>query len=82
MPKEESSSVCSKDRYEYEEGTDEVIGNKEIEQANTRIAVYKDIAFWPQTRSGELLVNLITLGPKKVSKQRSTICSNCKTRGK
>ena len=31
---EQSSSACSKDRYEYEEGTDEVTGNKEIERAN------------------------------------------------
>ena len=36
VPKEESSSACSKDGYEYEEGTDEVTG---IEQANTEIAV-------------------------------------------
>ena len=38
MPKEESSSTCGKDRYEYEEGTDEITGNKEIELANTEIA--------------------------------------------
>ena len=30
VPKEESSSACGKDRYEYEEGTGEVNGNKEI----------------------------------------------------
>ena len=52
--KEESSRACDKDRYEYEEGTDEVTGNKEIEQANTEIAVYKDIAFWLQTYSEQL----------------------------
>ena len=31
MLKEESSSSCSKDRYEYEERTNQVTGNKEIE---------------------------------------------------
>ena len=36
-PKEESSSACSKDWYEYEKGIDEVIGNKETEQANSDI---------------------------------------------
>ena len=34
MLKEESSSACGKDSYGYEEGTDEVTGNKEKEQAN------------------------------------------------
>ena len=29
-PKVEKSSVCGKDRYEYEEGTDVVTGNREI----------------------------------------------------
>ena len=43
VPKEESSSAFNKDRYEYEEGTGEVTGNKEIEQANTEIALYEDI---------------------------------------
>ena len=33
VPKEENFSVCGKDRYEYEEGTDKVTGNKEIEEA-------------------------------------------------
>ena len=45
MPKEESSSACGKDRYEYEEGSDKFTGNKEKEPANTEIAVYKDIVF-------------------------------------
>ncbi len=45
--KEENSSACSKDWYEYEEGTDKVTGNKEIEQAITEISVFEDIAFWP-----------------------------------
>ena len=49
VPKEESSSEFGKDKYKYEKGTDEVTGNKEIEPANTEIAVYKDIAFWPRT---------------------------------
>ena len=31
VPKELSSNACGKERYEYEEGTDEVTGNKEIE---------------------------------------------------
>ena len=31
VPNEESSNACGKDRYECEEGTDEVTGNKEIE---------------------------------------------------
>ena len=39
VPKKESSSACGKDRYEYEEGTHEDIGNKEKEQANIEIAV-------------------------------------------
>ena len=34
VQKEESSNACGKGRYEYEEGTDGVTGNKEIEQAN------------------------------------------------
>ena len=65
MQKEESSSACGKDRYEYKKGTDEVTGNKEIEQANTEIAVFEVIAFWPRTCSGQLLVDLIISGPKK-----------------
>ena len=40
VAKEESSSACSKCRYKYQEGNDEVTGNKEIEQANTEIAMY------------------------------------------
>ena len=64
-PKEENSSACSKYRYEYEEGTDEVTGNKEIEQANTEIDVYEDFAFWPWICSRQLLVELVTLGLKK-----------------
>ena len=47
VSKEESPSTFSEDMYEYEEGNYEVTGNKEIEQANTEIAVYEDIAFWP-----------------------------------
>ena len=31
VQKEESSDACGKDRYEYEEGIDEITGNKEIE---------------------------------------------------
>ena len=34
-----SFSACGKDRDEYEEGTDEVTRNKEIEQANTDCCV-------------------------------------------
>ena len=49
MSKEEISFPCCKDRYEYEERTDEVTGNKEIKQENTEIVVYEDIAFWPRT---------------------------------
>ena len=63
-PKEESSSACGKDWYEYEEGIDEVIGNKETEQANIEITVYADIAFWPRTCSGQLFIDLLILGPK------------------
>ena len=59
VPKEESSSSCGKDRYEYE-GSDKVTGNKEIDQANTEIAVYEGIAVWPQSFSGKLLVVLVT----------------------
>ena len=40
MPKEESSSACGKDWYEYEDGTDKVTENKEIEQVNAKIAVH------------------------------------------
>ena len=65
VAKEESYSVCGKDRYKYEEETDGATGNKEIEQANTDIAVYEGITFWPQTCSGQLLADLVTLGPKK-----------------
>ena len=50
---EKSSSACGKDRYE--ERTD---GNKEIEQANTEIAVYEDIPFWSRTYFGKFLVSL------------------------
>ena len=57
--------MCSKDWYEYEEGTDKVTGNKEIKQANTEIAMYEDIVFWPRNFSGQLLVDLVTLGSKK-----------------
>ena len=46
------------------EVTDEGTGNKEIEQANTDIAVCEDIAFWPRTCSGLLIVNFVTLRPK------------------
>ena len=45
VSKEESFSACGKDRYKYEEGTDKVTGNKEIEKAKTEIAVYEDNAF-------------------------------------
>ena len=31
MPQEENSIACGRDRNEYEEGNDEVAGNKEIE---------------------------------------------------
>ena len=51
VSKEESTSACGKDRFEFTEGTDEVTGYKEIEQANTEIAVYENIASWPQTCS-------------------------------
>ena len=34
------------DDDEYEEGTDNITGNKEMEQANREIALYEDIAFW------------------------------------
>ena len=70
MLKEERSTVDGEDRYEYKEGTDEVTGNKEIEQANTEIVVYEDIAFWPRTCSGQLLVDLETLGPKRFKKKK------------
>ena len=36
VTKKESSSKCGMDRYKYEEGTDKVTGNKEIEQATYR----------------------------------------------
>ena len=64
VPKKRSSSAFSKGKYEYEEGTDEVTWNKEIEQANTVIAVYEDIVFWPRTCSGQLLIDLVILEPK------------------
>ena len=41
VPNKENTSECSKDRYEYEEGSKEVTGNKETEQAKTEIAVYE-----------------------------------------
>ena len=62
-PREESSIGRGKDRYEYEEGTDEFTDNKGIEQAE--VSVYEDITFWPRTFSWQLLVDLVTLGPKK-----------------
>ena len=65
MPKEESSRSCGKDKHKYEDKTDEVTENKEIEQENTEIAAYEDIIFWPQNCSEQLLVDLVTLGPKK-----------------
>ena len=40
VSKEGSPSVWGKDSYKYDEGIDEVTGNKEIEQANTEIVVY------------------------------------------
>ena len=43
--KEESSSACSKDRYKYEERTDEISGNKEIEPANTDVSMYNTSHF-------------------------------------
>ena len=64
VPKKESSSACGKDMYEYEEGTDEVTENKEIERTAIKITVNRDIAFWPQTCSGQLLVDLVRVGPK------------------
>ena len=59
--KKESSSVCGKDMYKSEEESDEVTVSKEIEQPNTEIAVYENIAVWSWTCSGRLLVNLVTL---------------------
>ena len=50
VPKEESSNAYGKDRYKYKEGTDEVTGNKGIEQANTEIAVYECNATAPNRR--------------------------------
>ena len=47
MSKEERSSARGKNRYVYEEGTEKVTGNKEIEQGNKEIAVCENIAFWP-----------------------------------
>ena len=64
MSKDESSNAYGKDRYKYEWGTDEVTEIKAIEQANTNIAVYEDIVFWPRNCSGQLLFGLLTLGPK------------------
>ena len=75
---EKCSSACSKDRYKFEEGT-EVTVNKEIEQAYTGIVVSEDIIFCPRTCPGQLLVDLVTLGSKKLQK-RLTVCSYCKTR--
>ena len=63
--KEENSSACCEDEYEYEEGIDVVTENKEIDQASSKIAVYEFIAFWLRTCSKQLLVNLVILGPKK-----------------
>ena len=63
VSKKESSNACNKYRYEYEEGTDEVTENKETAQANTEIAVYEGIAFWARICSGQLFVDLVTLGP-------------------
>ena len=71
MPKEESSSARNKARSEYEERTDEVTGNKEIEQVNTKIAVYEVIEFWPE----QLLVDLVTSGPKSF-KTKMNPCSD------
>ena len=64
VSKEESSSECSKDRYEHEEITNEVTRNNEIQQANTEIFVYEDIAFWLQNCPWQLLIDLVTLGCK------------------
>ena len=38
---------------------------KKLIKQTLDIAVYEDIAFWPRTCSGQLLVDLVILGPKK-----------------
>ena len=39
-----------------------------LRQVNTEIAVYENIAFWLRTYSGQLLVDLIIVGPEKFRK--------------
>ena len=53
--KDESSSAFGKDRYEYEEGTDEVTGNKEIEQ---RLLCTKTLDFGHELVQGNCLLIL------------------------
>ena len=69
VPNEVSSRACPKERYENEEGNDKFSRKKEIEQANTEIAVYEDIAFWPRTCTRKLLNDLVTLEPKKFKRK-------------
>ena len=54
--------ICQRKRASVD--ADEVTGNKETESSNTDTVVYEDIAFWPRICSGQLLVDLVTLGPK------------------
>ena len=77
VPKEKSSSACSKDRYEYEEGTDKVTRNKE--QVNIEIAVFEDIEFWPRTCSMQLLVDLVKLGSKHFQNKDEPFARTVKT---
>ena len=52
----ESSSEFSKNKYKYEEGTDEVTGNKEIEPTNTENVVYKTSHFGHELARGSCLL--------------------------
>ena len=80
VPKEESSRAYGKYRYKSEERTDEVTGNKEMEQANTETAVDEDIAFWSWNCSGQLLVNPVTLGHKKLQNKNDPFAPTVRPR--
>ena len=71
VPKKESSSACDKYRYK------ELMKLLEIEQVNTKIFFVRRHRIFPRTCSGQLLVNLLTVG-QKISNQRLTVSFNCK----
>ena len=75
VPKKESSSACDKYRYK------ELMKLLEIEQVNTKIFFVRRHRIFPRTCSGQLLVNLLTVGPK-ISNERLTVSFNRKDRGK